>query len=522
MIQGTLLMIKKIFYTCLMLILCVNQLACAKKVGSDPGLPDNNKTSTFYVATSGSDSGKGDKDAPFRTIGIALAKANPGDTVFVRGGIYHEKILFSKSGRLDRYITLKAYPGEKPVIDGTGLPISGKEALVTIRKVNYIHFEGFDVCNYKSSVPGVDINGIVLDQGASNINIIKNKVYNIEHNVAPEDGRSGHGIEVLGNTDAPLRNILIEGNEIHDCNTGYSENLTINGYVDGFIIRGNKVYNGENIGIVAAGGYAANTNPAYNYARNGLITENEVFAIDGTTGPIPAYKDINGAIGIYVDGARRIIVERNKVYDSGRGIGIVSETDNFPTQDCIVRNNIVYDNDLTGIYLGGYIDYTGGGTRSCYVVNNTLYHNNRVKGYFGEVEGEIRLTQNCFDNVIKNNIIYARPNRIFVHKYNTSGSGNSIDNNLYYSEGPVQWIWEGVELSTFNDWKTALDGDALSTNGVDPLFVNKTTYNLHVEASSPAKNTGVIISTDINGAVDKDGNSRIVGDKIDKGAYQLQ
>ncbi len=522
MINGTLLTAKKIFYTCLMLTLCTNQLACAKKVGPNPEPPDTNKTSTFYVSATGSDSGKGDKEAPFRTIGIALAKATPGDTVFVRGGIYHEKILFPKSGRLDKYITLKAYAGEKPIIDGTGLPISGKEALVTIRKVNYIHFEGFDVCNYKTSVPGVDINGIVLDQGSSNINIIKNKVYHIENNASPENGRSGHGIEVIGNTDVPMRNILIEGNEIHDCNTGYSENLTINGYVDGFTIRGNKVYNGENIGIVAAGGYAANSNPAYNYVRNGLITENEVFAIDGTTGPIPAYADINGAIGIYVDGARRITVERNKVYNSGRGIGIVSETDNFPTQDCIVRNNVVYDNDLTGIYLGGYIDYTGGGTRSCYVVNNTLYHNNRVKGYFDEVEGEIRLTQNCFDNIIKNNIIYARPNSVFVHKYNTSGSGNSIDNNLYYSEGTTKWIWEGIEFASFEDWKTALSGDASSTNGLDPLFVNKTSYNLHVGASSPAKNTGVVISADINGAVDKDGNPRIVDNKIDKGAYQLQ
>ncbi len=522
MINGTLLTAKKIFYTCLMLTLCTNQLACAKKVGPNPEPPDTNKTSTFYVSATGSDSGKGDKEAPFRTIGIALAKATPGDTVFVRGGIYHEKILFPKSGRLDKYITLKAYAGEKPIIDGTGLPISGKEALVTIRKVNYIHFEGFDVCNYKTSVPGVDINGIVLDQGSSNINIIKNKVYHIENNASPENGRSGHGIEVIGNTDVPMRNILIEGNEIHDCNTGYSENLTINGYVDGFTIRGNKVYNGENIGIVAAGGYAANPNPAYNYVRNGLITGNEVFAIDGTTGPIPAYADINGAIGIYVDGARRITVESNKVYNSGRGIGIVSETDNFPTQDCIVRNNIVYDNDLTGIYLGGYIDYTGGGTRSCYVVNNTLYHNNRVKGYFDEVEGEIRLTQNCFDNIIKNNIIYARPNSVFVHKYNTSGSGNSIDNNLYYSEGTTKWIWEGIEFASFEDWKNALSGDASSTNGLDPLFVNKTSYNLHVGASSPAKNTGAVISADINGAVDKDGNPRIVDNKIDKGAYQLQ
>ncbi len=524
MIKGLLLTTKNIFYTSFILLLCISQSACAKKATPDPVPPGNtNKTSSLYVSPSGNDSGKGTLEAPFRTINAALAKANPGDTVFVRSGTYHEKISFPNSGRLDKYITLKTYPGEKPVIDGTGLSIVGKEALVTIRKVSFIRFEGFEVCNYKSSVPGIDINGIVLDQGASNIYVVKNKVHHIENNARPEDGRSGHGIEVLGNTDVPMRNIVIEGNEIYDCNTGYSENLTINGYVDGFIVRGNKVYNGENIGIVAAGGYAANAYAPYNYARNGLITENEVFAIDGRTGPIPAYKDFNGAIGIYVDGARRITVERNKVYDSGRGIGIVSETDGFPTQDCIVRNNVVYNNELTGIYLGGYVGYTGGGTRSCYVVNNTLYQNNRSNGYFGEVEGEIRLTQNCFDNVIKNNIVYARSNSVFVHKYaDSGGSGNVIDNNLYYSEGAAKWIWEGNEFAAFNDWKTALGGDGSSTSGLDPLFVNKTNYDFHIGTSSPAKNTGIVISTDVNGDVDKDGKPRIVSDKIDKGAYQLQ
>ena len=55
-----------------------------------------------------------------------------------------------------------------------------------------------------------------------------------------------------------MKNILVVENEIHDCNTGYSENLTINGYVDGFVIRKNKIYNAENIGIDAAGGYWAN------------------------------------------------------------------------------------------------------------------------------------------------------------------------------------------------------------------------------------------------------------------------
>jgi hypothetical protein len=316
-----------------------------------------------------------------------------------------------------------------------------------------------------------------------------------------------------------MKNILVEENEIHDCNTGYSENLTINGYVDSFIIRKNKIYNAENIGIDAAGGYSANSNPAYNYARNGLISENELYNIDMTTGPIGGAHG-HGAIGIYIDGARNIIVERNKLHECDRGIGIVSENDAYPTSNCIVRNNFVYNGWRTGIYLGGYLNYTSGGTNDCYVVNNTLYNNNKELGAFGEVEGEIRLTERCNNNVIKNNIIYAGPVDVFIHKYTATGTNNIIDNNLYYTTTQAKWIWNGTPYTDFAAWKLACGGDGASTNGIDPLLVNITLPDLHIQTGSPAKNAGVVITDDVNGAADIDGNPRILNNKISKGAQQ--
>lgn len=289
------------------------------------------------------------------------------------------------------------------------------------------------------------------------------------------------------------------------------------------MIRKNRIFNGENIGIVAAGGYSANSVPALNYARNGVISENEVFNIDGTTGPIPAYQQHNGAIGIYVDGARDIIVERNRVYDSGRGIGIVSETEGFPTENCIVRNNFVYNNSLAGIYLGGYVGYTTGGTKNCAVVNNTLYANNKSLGYSNEIEGEIRLTENCIDNVIKNNIIYARQNRgLFINKQSKGGSNNVVDYNLYFSQILYKWVWNGVIYTNFNDWQFACNGDASSIKGSDPQFLNSKTPDIHILSTSPAVNKGVVISTLVNGETDIDGNTRIINNKIDIGATQTK
>lgn len=498
-------------------LLGLSSAACSKKSNPAGGTPDT-RQNVFYVSASGNDAAAGTKDAPLRGINTALGKAAPGDTVIVRGGRYHEKVAFPRSGRLDKYITLKAYPGEQPFIDGTGLPITGKEALVTIRNASYIIFEGFDVCHYTSSTPWVNINGIVADEGSSHLIIRKNKIYNIEHNVAATDGRSGHAIEIIGNTATVMTDILVEDNEIHDCNTGYSENLTINGYVDGFIIRRNKIYNAENIGIDAAGGYAANPNPEHNYARNGLITENELFDIDMTTGPVGPNHG-HGAIAIYVDGARNIIVERNRVRDCDRGIGIVSETDAYPTSNCIVRNNIVSGCYRTGIYLGGYLGYTGGGTRNSYVVNNTLYQNNRENGAFGEIEGELRLTEHCIDNVISNNLVYARPVDLLVHKYTNTGSGNVINNNLYFTTGTPGWIWDstnGAPFTDFSAWQAATGMDAQSIYGVDPLLAE----DFSLQAGSPAKDAGAVISADVQGTMDFKGQPRIVGNKISIGACQ--
>ncbi len=516
--KGKINAVVKYYVSSIVVLLVLNSVVLGCSEGEIPEpTPVVNQLHTYYVAATGRDSNDGTINAPLKSINTTLKKAVPGDTVIVREGTYYEKVSFSKSGQSGKYITLKAYRGETPVIDGSGLTITGKEALVTISNVNYIVFQGFDVCNYKSSTPWVNINGILANEGSGNIIIRKNKVYNIEHNVRLEDGRSGHGIEIIGNTSVAMKNILVEENVIHDCNTGYSENLTINGYVDGFVIRNNTIYNAENIGIDAAGGYSANSVPEHNYARNGLIAGNTLYHIENSLGPLGGY----GAIGIYVDGARNIIVERNKVFDTDRGIGLVSETDNYPTENCTVRNNFVYNCWRTGIYMGGYLNYTSGGTRNCFIVNNTLAFNNKVLGYFNEVEGEIRLTENCFDNIIQNNIIYANgSNDVFVHKYTSTGSNNQIDYNLYFSATVARWIWNGKEYTNFDEWKSACGGDQSSTNGSDPLLVSKTIPDLHIQLTSPAKNSGKLISDEVNGKTDIDGQPRIVNNLISKGAQQ--
>src|SRR5438105_2720634 len=97
--------------------------ACSKSK-SDPSI-ETVAAHVYYVSNSGSDANTGTISAPFKTIMAALNKAVAGDTVVARGGTYYESISFPRSGTSDKNITLKAYPAEKPVIDGSNIIVNG-------------------------------------------------------------------------------------------------------------------------------------------------------------------------------------------------------------------------------------------------------------------------------------------------------------------------------------------------------------------------------------------------------------
>ncbi|MBT7303224.1 MAG: DUF1565 domain-containing protein, partial [Victivallales bacterium] len=63
-----------------------------------------------------SDENPGTRDAPFRTIAAATAKALPGDTIEVAEGVYRETVQAKNPGK--ERIVLMAVPGHRPVISG--------------------------------------------------------------------------------------------------------------------------------------------------------------------------------------------------------------------------------------------------------------------------------------------------------------------------------------------------------------------------------------------------------------------
>jgi hypothetical protein len=74
----------------------------------------------FYVDVQrGDDRNDGKETAPWRSIGHALGKLAPGSTLYLRGGVYYENVAVRLTGRAKAPITLRSYPGEQAIIDGS-------------------------------------------------------------------------------------------------------------------------------------------------------------------------------------------------------------------------------------------------------------------------------------------------------------------------------------------------------------------------------------------------------------------
>ena len=74
---------------------------------------------TYYVSKTGKNTNPGTKTAPFKTIQFAVNKLNAGDVCYIRHGIYREHIRFKNSGKQNKPIILRNFPGEKVTITPT-------------------------------------------------------------------------------------------------------------------------------------------------------------------------------------------------------------------------------------------------------------------------------------------------------------------------------------------------------------------------------------------------------------------
>lgn len=465
---------------------------------------------TYYVSTTGSDANDGSLSSPWLTIQHAVDSVGPGDTIYVRAGVYNELVEFNNSGSAaGGYITLQNYDGETPLIDGNGL--SGSDpGLIKIDYQHHIKVSGFELRNLTTSSKSTTPAGIWVLGTSHHIELHNNLVHHIENNAT---GGNAHGIAAYGySAVSSINNLVIKGNEIRNCILGWSESMVLNGNVENFIVENNIVHDNDNIGIDFIGHEGTCNDAALDQARDGVCIGNLVYNIDSL--PNPAYSGERCADGIYVDGGKRITIEKNIVHHCNIGVEIASEHKDKGTSNIIVRSNIVRDSHSGGIFIGGYASNKGW-ARDCNIVNNTLYNNDTDDCGWG---GEIVMQYYCSDNLFENNIFSAGLGRFFIRNENTSCSNNTFNYNLYYGSGG-QWNWNNTTYSTFSAYKAASGQDANSITA-DPKFVDAPNQDFHIRFNSPCINAADP-SLDYTSQTDIDTEPREMSGRADIGADEV-
>lgn len=337
------------------------------------------------------------------------------------------------------------------------------------------------------------------------------------------------GMIITGNkNDMPFQNVLIEGNTVNDLINGYAECLTVTGNVDGFVFRNNTLNNNKNIGIAMAGHYTitdfATGTPldaSLNQARNGLVELNTVVA---------SVSDVATSAGIYCDGCKDVIIERNKVKNSGAGVSIGCENGGGRTASNIkVINNIFKENIAAGVFLGSSLNEDNTDTSesnqssviNCEIRNNVFYKNGTDSNIFKNQEVFLgRSNTNNFHN----NILYIDNNsRGIVSAILEDNFGNptyqhvtafTMSHNLYYRANGLQ-----------NNLVVSSPGNILpmpeEAHFGNPEFNDPLQDNFNISITSRAVNNGLPATVITTGEVDYANNQRIYNTtRIDIGAYE--
>ncbi len=429
------------------------------------------------------------------TVQAGLDAAGPGDAVELTDGVYFEKVEFPASGLLGSSIELRAKTGHSPILDGTG--VSGAN-MILIDSKSYVQVSGLEIRNNTGVTDG---SGIRILGGGAGIEIRDNTIHDIL-------GRNAMGITVYGTSATAVEDLVIDGNEIYDCEPSPSEALVLNGNVTDWQVTNNYVHDVNNIAIDFIGGETdIQPNPAL-VARNGTASDNLVARCgSGFSG------------GLYCDGCTDVVIENNTVTECDLGIEVAAENAGNVTTGVTVRNNVLYANRVVGIIFGGFSAGVGRANANVFR-GNTLYKNATDAS---DGAGEIWV-QFGDDNVIEHNIVYARsvadggvPNTM-VASYNAS-SGNTFNYNLYFTEdgaGSAEFGLDNSFYTGFGAWQTS--GEDAASVFADPLLVDAAGADFHISSASPAVDAGDPAFTPELGETDMDGSPREVGAAVDIGA----
>lgn len=447
----------------------------------------------------------------WKTIQHAMDNASAGNIVSIRGGTYHEQLTLNISGTIGNNITFTNYKGENVYIDGN----NGAVTLLHIGGKNNIVIEGFIFQNTQ----GNNSAGVVIDGISSNITFRKNKIRNIKWTASaatiPSSSDNCNPFVVYGNNaNIAISNISIDSNEISNNITGFSESMTLDGNIDGFSITNNLVHDNTNIGILCAGNYNVSSNPTTDHTRNGVVQNNSTYNC------LSPYATSGG---IYIDGGLNIIVERNKTYGNGYGIEVGCEQLGS-TNNITVRDNIIFDNKVAGLAIGGYNYPTTGQVLNCIIENNTLYNNDNTLSGSGEI-----LISKVGNSVFYSNIIFTNAQNIALSSSYSGMQGNTFNYNAYYIPSGVttnlSYSFKNANYLGLSNFQTSTAQEAAgiftNPNFINPLVNNPATIDFSLSAGSLCIDAGIPSHTNVSNEADYFHNNRVVNSIIDIGAVEF-
>jgi hypothetical protein len=420
-------------------------------------------TAAYYVAPTGNDSNPGTMDQPWGTIQKAADTLMPGDTVYIRAGTYHERVVPQNSGEPGKEITYAAYPGETATIDGTGVDVPEYSGLFDLTGRSYIRVSGLQVIN--SVYYGI------VTENSSYVTIEKNYTYNT-YSSGISSWNSNH--------------VIVDGNEVVGACTGpWQEHISISN-TDTFEMRYNLVHD------VLPGTEGKEGMSIKDASTHGKVYGNQVYNLNH--------------VGIYVDAEAGhlsdIEVYQNVVHNiEGMGFSLASEAGGL-LENIRLYNNVAYDN-LVGLWVSACCIETHP-FKDITIVNNTFAYNGR-----NNWGGGIGIENTQIENVVIRNNICSQ--NIYSQMAAPPGvlPELTVDHNLTDGDRDPEYEFNGMD-------------DLMD---VSPLFMNPTDADFHLEVGSPAIDHGSSLDSstmDFDGNVrpqDGDGDGSAV---FDIGADELE
>jgi len=289
----------------------------------------------FFVAIDGNDTNPGTREEPWRTIQHAVDQAQPGVTIYVRGGVYEESVRIDRGGAAGEYVALENYPGERPVIDPAFK--SGCGVLVT---ADYVRIKGLEIRNCKADPERRAETG-GLGFAVANHCVAEG---NTVHHVIGAQGEH-HGKPAIGISVQDSDSVIIQNNTVYDV-VGHCESMGIKAdTVSNMVIRRNLVYFCDKEGIrlltydrdsdnVIEGNIALSNNIG--------IAVNNCRPKTGTTIVRNNFSGWNCTVGMQIKHSTNTVVTHNTIYGN-HGLGLKFNDRPF-NYYAVVKNNILSNN----------------------------------------------------------------------------------------------------------------------------------------------------------------------------------